>query len=866
MKKLVTLFVCILLSACMTLGLVACAPREDKPEDDPNAKLEAGYVENAQTAKSYVATKADTRAKAYTAYKADGTKIGDYNSLANAANSAVGGGGLLSYVTKLNDTTKMFINKEGYYKQKDENDPNKDNDECFWFYDNGTSLESHNCWDNTDTLGSLKGQSRTTLHTQDMGTSSTQSYNGYQVLDEKGNASEGLDAPVWELSSTLDAAVLAFPTLKGGMVKSTYEIDLSNVKITPAYTTGESADPVYAFVGFYVWQDWYVINVGIACDVKTGNWYPYIGTSRDNSASDTVYSTDTDNCVMTSTWNDAGYFKPDETKLTLTFETKTLEDADGEYQVDDFTAETSAGAKYTRRLTAGTINEYFPGKPIEYVNNYVFVAGLDVRNDVVTGVNVSNVDYFNGAKFENLVVTKAEGYVPTEEEMSNEVYGSSMGCERGKSHNLLLATGGSDLIDHTVLNNYMCTSYKAENEHDVYNFSFDRYEEFKPAEASALSGTAKDYQDKLNSLKDVTADNVFDFAATIEELEAVYAEGVGDNSSLAIKYHNVLDFTNYLKAKPILVEAAKLDDAGEAFVAKYKKFPSLATYRMVGWAADSENVGKPGYIYSDYLAMKALLEDYAALEPGIQSAVLFHVNKTDFNDWKTFVEELTALEAAAAYQDKDTTFELFPIDFDKKDKIQYNSETALKQALYWALQIKNGGKWEGTPTNTMEGDNSWFQSVYVVNCVRGFESFDLTLPTWVSDILEAIGYDNFCDAYDSIYETVALAQAIKTNNWTKLSNLSAEQIASLNQYWVSSYKINGILSWNWNSGEKFETFMGARVGRVVEYAGGTLMQGEIAFLCRDYFAVVAEFLTSNGYQVKENGWGVTVETIEVPAA
>ena len=77
-------------------------------------------------------------------------------------------------------------------------------------------------------------------------------------------------------------------------------------------------------MGYYAWQDWYVLNFGIACDVTTGNWYAYEGSSRDDSASNTTYNLG--DCIMTSTWNEAGYFEPDADEVVLSIESKLLED------------------------------------------------------------------------------------------------------------------------------------------------------------------------------------------------------------------------------------------------------------------------------------------------------------------------------------------------------------------------------------------------------------------------------------------------------------------------------------------------------------------------------------------------------------
>ena len=141
-----------------------------------------------------------------------------------------------SYVTQKNGTKKMFVSRQGY--QQDENGK-VINDECFWYYENGVSLDAFDCYNEVDTVASLKNskyivarqQSGEKRHDEENtgGLKATQGWNSYGVLDKKGEYSTSLSAAYYELSATLDAAVIAMPHRFSGNTKMTYNIDLSDV-------------------------------------------------------------------------------------------------------------------------------------------------------------------------------------------------------------------------------------------------------------------------------------------------------------------------------------------------------------------------------------------------------------------------------------------------------------------------------------------------------------------------------------------------------------------------------------------------------------------------------------------------------------
>lgn len=460
-----------------------------------------------------------------------------------------------------------------------------------------------------------------------------------------------MSAAYYELSATLDAAVIAMPQRFSGNTKMTYTIDLSDVKITPSYTTGNEKSDVYAFMGYYAWQDWYVLNFGIACDVTTGNWYAYEGSSRDDSASNTTYNLG--DFIMTSTWNEAGYFEPDADEVVLSIESKLLEDDMGEYQVDDFTAAVKDGAIYKRRITDEDVNTYFPTQQLNMENSYVFVAGLDIKNEISMGVRTENTDYFNGAKFENFAVTKAEAYVPTEEELSDVDY-SPKGIEpayRGKTFNMLLGDPNRKdddlcIIDYNILNNNLCTTFQVKDGKNIYNFSYD----MTAAGSPELGTKAKEYQDAIDNLKNATVENVSDYEDDINLVATWYGDDAdGTNSQLQQKFRNIMDFGPYMTAKEVLASAMDISDDAKAVAEDFGTLGNLASYAYKGWTTDGTDIA--GYLYSELGKFRTIRAAYDALDATDKAKMSYHMSLNIFNAWVEFDEGVKAFEANAAYSD-----------------------------------------------------------------------------------------------------------------------------------------------------------------------------------------------------------------------
>lgn len=844
-KKILPLLLGGSLALSAVFGFAACDRDTPNTPDDPTTgevgdPTEAGTVYNAATAKDYQATREDTRSAMYSAYTPSGTKIGDYKALANAINAAIYYDAdqydanpeytFGSYVTQINDTVKMFVNRQGYTSS---------NDECFWFYENGTSLDAFWCWDNTDTLGSLKNTKFITAHTQGYGTVPAQTYNSYGILDPNGDVSDTLNSPSYELSTTLDAAVIAFPKRFGGVTKMENTIDLSNVQLTPPYTTGDEASDVYAFMGFYSWQDYYVINVGIACDVTTGNWYAYEGSSRDDSASDITYNIG--DCIMTSTWNEeGGYFEPDADSVTISIETVVLEDELGEYQVNDFTAAVEDGATYKRRLTSELVNNYFSGYELSRENSYVFVAGLDVKNEISAGVEAVNTDYFNGAEFLNMAISSARAYVPTEEEMSDVQYGYQIDASlRGQWHDMLLATGNRDSsyagpIDYVVLNNNLCTTYDKSSGMDVYSFSYNM-----SAEGSdSLGSTAKEYQDVIDSLADVTIENVGDYEDDIAQVDEWYGtDESGAGSTLADKYRNVLDFTYYLAAKEVQLAAVELTPAAQVVVDAFAQLGNLSNYTYLGWTTDGDTIA--GYMGSEIAAFRALKEDYDALSAEEQAAVNFHVTTASFNAWSQLSEQIAAMESNANYSDAGFTAYSTSGDGTTFTVTPANAIETLVAQLWLS----------GRSNITWDIDADFLAGELYLVTQNYLEGLGMEIPTLLADRFNALVTAGNCQIVHD-YPAMQAAVELGTKYLAAMQDplcitpaITEEDATIINQYFVAgwTYSDTGI---TWGLSNTW-VFSASRVSNVVRYHRDPAYTGTVTYLqCLD---AVIDVLVAHGY-------------------
>jgi len=808
-------------------------------EDVVKGDIENGLFTNPVTPKEYVATKQDNRSDAYEAHGIDGTVIGSYKTIAAAINAAVDNDveeeEFGSYVTKIGDATKLFVNHEGF---------RDNNDDQFWYYEDGNLLNAYNCWDGGSSILDLRNTNMITHQVSGFGTVSRQSWNSYGLLDAFGEKYNDVSAQSYELSSTMDAAVLEFTARLEGITALEYKMDLSQVKITPSY---QGSDKTYAFIGYYAWQDYYVIAMGMACDTSTGNWYEYLGTSRDDSFSDVEYNLG--ECLMTSTWNEAGYFVPDCNEVTMSIETKKLYDKEWDeyYQVDDMKINFANGTSFERYITDSVVNDKFPGYPLGYENSYVFTAGLDIKNKRVQGAYCENTDYFNGSTFENLIVTSAKAYVPTAEEMSDVDYGFSIDSTwRGKWHDILMANSDDTdgVFDYAILNTNVCVDYKKQNNCDVFSFTYTG----KAASGNTLGSGLKEYQDKIDSLGDITAQTALDRQDDIDEIAEWLAEG---STTVPQKYKNVLDFTNYYKAKQTLEDSA-LSPEGTAVLTSLK-------------ALETDDYEGFGAIYTG---------TYASLSNDDKASVRLLLGTKTFDAFVglyTFVSELpTTGDKLVTYS---SMMYIGGNSVQPKDR-ELTAKEAFDEMMFYAINISKACKYgekegyvQGNANDDnnnagaayMNGDNHFYPSMRIIQCREYLENdLGLTLPSYVLTLLDTIEYDDFYNGlYYPFYHTVQLAMSIEQNGYTSVSQLSTEQKAFLNEVWTVSYELSDQIEWNWDRGNRMETYFSTRCKAVIAEAGGSASKK-----IGDYFQEVADFLEDCGYEINDNGWGVTAETIE----
>jgi len=801
--------------------------------------LEDGLVENPVEAKTFVASRKEVRENAYSAYDSEGTKIGDYKTIATAINACIDKDNkddkYGSYVTAIGKTQKLFYNKAGYAS---------DNDDQFWFYENGNALDSYFCWDGATHMSTLRNTKFIVHETTNFGISSAQSWNSYGLLDSFGEENDSISAQTWELSSTMDAAVMEFTSRRTGITKVEYNIDLSNVTITPPYDGGSKT---YAFIGYYAWQDYYVLAVGIACDTQTGNWYQFVGTSRDNSFSDVVY--DTGACVLTSTWNEkGGYFVPDAESVSTSIETVLNFDEEEEeyYQTDVVKFSFSNGTTYTRVLTDALVNSFFAGMPLSMENSFIFIAGLDIKNELSTGVYTKNADYFNGSSFKNLAITSARGYVPSEEELSEVDYGYSIdNTWRGEWHDLLLNNSDDTegFLDYVLLNTNLCCEYSGVNKKDVYSFSYDG----EAIAKSQISTKLNIYQSKINSLSNATIDNVLQYNDTISEISTWLVDG---QTIILDKYKNVLDFAPYYSALEVL-NNIKLSDDGQQVLNQIK-------------GMTIENAKEFKEIYDN---------QYQQLSTDDKTAVRITFGAGLFDSILNYAEFLGKLESETTKASVYTSYVfLFATDSGyttKSNKTELTAQEAFTELVTNVGLIKEGTKWSGkyasynddpnsTKVTEMNGDNNFYPSLRIIMLTEYFRSVNIELPTSVMDDLAGIEYESFySEFYYPLYNVTKIALRIENGDITAISDFTEAELEFLNEYWVEDYAIGNQISWNWLNGEKFMTYFNGRSAAITYMAGAP---GTKPF--KDYVEILNNFLVNLGYTINSYGWGVTQSEIK----
>ena len=396
-----------------------------------------------------VRTREDNRKANYEAHNPDGSVVETFKSLYEAIQFVVDELDELAYVTTVegeNSDEPLFVNKSKF------SDAVAD---MFWYYSGGNQLAEYSPWVQQYWTNLYKNDAVTVYLTGD-GSGLAPYYNGYDVVNL--GKDMNTQVQVWHVCTMIETAVTVDLLPYTGITKGEYVLNLKEAEIYPTYSEDEE---VYAYVGYTTADANYVMNFGLACDVRTGNWHYYSGFTTMNSNNIEI---DTDTVYMTSTWNEEKQcYIPDE-NVKLTCELKYIgEDEDTmahTIQIDFLQSKRTIYNEYEQGIDSvcGTVR---------------FTAGMDVIDDY--GV----VDYMNGAEFKNLVITKAT-MTAFEEMQDLDRYGNFPELAAGVYDNLG-STRATDATFHTILYTPACiTTDFSTRGRDVYSFSFNINNEVNP--------------------------------------------------------------------------------------------------------------------------------------------------------------------------------------------------------------------------------------------------------------------------------------------------------------------------------------------------------------------------------------------------
>lgn len=343
----------------------------------------------------------DSRPACYGVFEQDGTHIKNFNSLYTAIDYLINQQEPEAYITKTKEidrNKKLFV-----YSSNREN---------MYFFQDGICLD--------DVVP------QETFFLDDLYFKP----NIIAVSDKSPNnimhsftISQGQD---FDLLSLIDFSQDAFLISKAqdGITMFSYNIELSGVRLYPSLNLSQ---PVYFKTGYKIPADNGILEFGLVCDTRTGNWYYYDGGNE----------YDEDACVLTSHWNrEKRYFTPEE-DVVMTYETKFT---DGK-SVNTLTCTFSSGREYVFDLTANTsVND----------TKAYFFAGLDIQSEQ------SVPDYMNGAGVQNLKISKAIGYKIK---------------EGGDYQKINLTDSGQ--VKTLLYNTAVLNADYSNKDFAVYNFSYD---------------------------------------------------------------------------------------------------------------------------------------------------------------------------------------------------------------------------------------------------------------------------------------------------------------------------------------------------------------------------------------------------------
>ncbi len=791
MKKFLAILLGGAMLATTIAGLAGCKP--DGPGPDGPGPVGPGPDV------PQITRRADPRAAdAYEAYDYEGEPIGSFKTIADAINATVEAdldftedetvldGAEGGYVVKKGSTTKLFRNRKGY------GDGNSDQ---FWYYEDGNKLAGYNCWDATNSMEFIKNKKTIVHEIDNMGLNPVQSWNGYALLNEHGAEDNEMAAPMsWAFSSPMDAGVFVFPSSKGGvngtgMSRNTYSLDFSEVKITPAYEG--VTDPIYAFVGFYIWNPEYVVAIGIGCDTTTGLWYRFNASSRNDSFSDAEY--DIGECVLESTWHEEGYFTPNATEAEMKIE--TVKSVDEEFDEEYFTCEFEIAFKdgeTVKTTVDDTLLAQYTTQSVSIWNDYMFLAGLDIKNKVTSGVRVGNTDYFNGAKFEGLCVTGAEVYFPTEEELSDVDYMQVLDpTRRGRSFDFLLSNDeeSDGVYGYTVLNNYVCASFESKDGADYYNFRFDG----DPVGETLYGGDLKVYQDQIDSLSEMTAENVNDYLDLYTEIGSWYGKDDAHTESKLTAFHlNLLDFAPYKAAQEVYKEALNLSEDAKEVLAALDGLSLLASYEYKGWTVPDAETPVKGYLWSEAQEFAEIRAKYKGLQQDEQKKVLTLsvAGQDGYDNWELAYDGIAEYLSNEAYTSQ--SYRIGSVSMGDAGMVTYDGTQALTKLFELAIKIKSTAYTGQAITGGIDSDahDKFGEAFHLLFLMKKMEEADVELPEIYMEYFDAITAAErsqyFVDDFnDYLYPVLSLAGDIyRREQAGEFVWLNAEMAETINAYMV----------------------------------------------------------------------------------
>lgn len=428
----------------LALALVACTAKE-KPVDPEDQNPPIDVEDEGVDPNTDIKIVDDTRVEAYVAYSSENEAVAKFKSLYTAIEYVVNEEDYGAYVTKLNGDdkdVKLFVYNERYAS---------DSDDMFYYYSKGNQLDTYTSWQGSywQDLAKIGNAIAITVSPT---TGADTYFNSYKLEGVSSTDDSANGTAYWNVTTAVEASATVNMVAYSGITKQDYNVKLSESKFYPSMNAEQDAVPQ---IGFVVADANNVSHMGLKMDPKTGNWFYYSGEAAWNTYD---LQTDKDITLMTSTWNDEGYFVPDE-DINLSLEILKLTDEEGgEYIVDRLTMDFVQSKRkvvrdyeYSNLTQAGTIR---------------FSAALDLEN------NAQLTDYMNGAKFENVVVTKATAYA-YEEMQDTANYGIIAELDAG-TYDILNSNPESAARYQTIIYNPAITSHDFSTAgKDVYNFSYE---------------------------------------------------------------------------------------------------------------------------------------------------------------------------------------------------------------------------------------------------------------------------------------------------------------------------------------------------------------------------------------------------------